>query len=191
MLGEGYCSQLDLSVSPLVNIITSQMSINKHAHSVPCEPQNICGDLLETTAFKSYAMKHEQKSQYANYSDLAAHFWLVKLSRQRVWLVRLPWSAFSAQCTVQHQRLSSDKNYNILDYAPPLPSHYNIRMLDWSGLLRVQNTTSLKAVSTQIHCHMQWLVHPWSPKTYCILYTLGSISRQCSACATSAACVQL
>ena len=27
-------------------------------------------DLPETTAFKSYAAKHERKSQYANYSDL-------------------------------------------------------------------------------------------------------------------------
>ena len=32
--------------------------------------QKICGDLPETTAFKSYAAKHERKSQYANYSDL-------------------------------------------------------------------------------------------------------------------------
>ena len=31
-----------------------------------------CGDLPETTAFKSYATKQERKSQYANYSDLPA-----------------------------------------------------------------------------------------------------------------------
>ena len=30
----------------------------------------MCGDLPETTAFKSYAAKLERKSQYANYSDL-------------------------------------------------------------------------------------------------------------------------
>ena len=36
------------------------------------EGQKICGDLPETTAFKSYAAKHERKSQYANYSDLPA-----------------------------------------------------------------------------------------------------------------------
>ena len=29
----------------------------------PTEGQNIFGDLLETTAFKSYAAKHERKSQ--------------------------------------------------------------------------------------------------------------------------------
>ena len=35
------------------------------------EGENICRDLPETTAFKSYAAKHERKSQYyANYSDL-------------------------------------------------------------------------------------------------------------------------
>ena len=31
------------------------------------EGQKICGDLPETTAFKSYSAKHERKSQYANY----------------------------------------------------------------------------------------------------------------------------
>ena len=36
------------------------------------EGQKICGDLPETTAFKSYAAKQERKSQYANYSDLPA-----------------------------------------------------------------------------------------------------------------------
>ena len=30
--------------------------------------KKICGDLPETTALKSYTAKHEQKSQYANYS---------------------------------------------------------------------------------------------------------------------------
>ena len=36
------------------------------------EGQKICGDLPETTAFKSYAAKQERRSQYANYSDLPA-----------------------------------------------------------------------------------------------------------------------
>ena len=36
------------------------------------EGQKNCGDLPETTAFKSYAAKQERKSQYANYSDLPA-----------------------------------------------------------------------------------------------------------------------
>ena len=43
---------------------------NAATYSAGNEGQNICGDLAETTAFKSYAAKHEQKSQYANYSDL-------------------------------------------------------------------------------------------------------------------------
>ena len=42
--------------------LTSRMSnraINERAYSVACERQKICGDLPETTAFKSYAAKHE------------------------------------------------------------------------------------------------------------------------------------
>ena len=38
--------------------LTSRMSnraINERAYSVACERQKICGDLPETTAFKSYA----------------------------------------------------------------------------------------------------------------------------------------
>ena len=45
---------------------------NAVTYSAGNEGQKICGDLLETTAFKSYAAKHERKSQYANYSDLLA-----------------------------------------------------------------------------------------------------------------------
>ena len=30
------------------------------------EGQKICGDLPETTVFKSYTVKHERKSHYAN-----------------------------------------------------------------------------------------------------------------------------
>ena len=43
---------------------------NAVTYSAGNESQKICGDLPETTAFKSYAAKHERKSQYANYSDL-------------------------------------------------------------------------------------------------------------------------
>ena len=43
---------------------------NAVTYSAGNEGQKICGDLPETTAFKSYAAKHERKSQYANYSDL-------------------------------------------------------------------------------------------------------------------------
>ena len=49
--------------------LTSRMSnraISERAYSVACERQKICGDLPETTAFKSYAAKHKRKSQYAN-----------------------------------------------------------------------------------------------------------------------------
>ena len=43
---------------------------NAVTYSAGNEGQKICGDLPETTAFKSYAAKHERKSQYANYFDL-------------------------------------------------------------------------------------------------------------------------
>ena len=43
---------------------------NAVTYSAGNEGQKICGDLPETTAFKSYAAKYERKSQYANYSDL-------------------------------------------------------------------------------------------------------------------------
>ena len=49
--------------------LTSRMSnraISERAYSVAYERQKICGDFPETTAFKSYAEKHERKSQYAN-----------------------------------------------------------------------------------------------------------------------------
>ena len=45
---------------------------NAVTYSAGNEGQKICGDLPETTAFKSYTAKHERKSQYANYSDLLA-----------------------------------------------------------------------------------------------------------------------
>ena len=45
---------------------------NDVTYSAGNEDQKICGDFPETTAFKSYAAKHERKSQYANYSDLLA-----------------------------------------------------------------------------------------------------------------------
>ena len=35
-------------------------------YSAGNEGQKICGDLPETTTFKSYTAKHERKSQYAN-----------------------------------------------------------------------------------------------------------------------------
>ena len=43
---------------------------NAVAYSADNEGRKICRDLSETTAVKSYAAKHERKSQYANYSDI-------------------------------------------------------------------------------------------------------------------------
>ena len=40
---------------------------NAVMYSAGNEGQKNCGDLPETTAFKSYAAKHERKSQYANF----------------------------------------------------------------------------------------------------------------------------
>ena len=40
---------------------------NAVTYSAGNEGQKTCGDLPETTAFKSYAAKHERKSQYANF----------------------------------------------------------------------------------------------------------------------------
>ena len=45
---------------------------NAVTYSAGNKGRNICGDLSETTAFKSYAAKHERRSQYAYYSDLPA-----------------------------------------------------------------------------------------------------------------------
>ena len=72
--------------------LTSRMSnraINDNAYLVAYERQKICGDLLETTAFKRYAAKHDRKSQYAN-------------------LPAYPRSAFSTRRTAKRQRLPRD-----------------------------------------------------------------------------------
>ena len=45
----------------------SNGAINEHAYLVAYERQKICGDLPETTAFKSYAEKHGRKSQLLIY----------------------------------------------------------------------------------------------------------------------------
>ena len=45
---------------------------NAVTYSAGNEGQKFCGDLPETTGFKSYSVKYELKSQYANYSDLPA-----------------------------------------------------------------------------------------------------------------------
>ena len=76
MRSEGYRTYLGLSVCLSVKSHlgngASVRSENAVTYSAGNEGQKICGDLPETTAFKSYAVKHERKSQYANYSDLPA-----------------------------------------------------------------------------------------------------------------------
>ena len=67
----------------------SNRAINEHAYLMAYERQKICGDFPETTAFKSYAAKHERKSQYANFQAY-------------------PRSAFSAWRTAKPQRVPND-----------------------------------------------------------------------------------
>ena len=59
-----------LSVKSHLTYGASVRPENAVTYSAGNEGQKICGDLPETSAFKSYAAKHERKSQYANYSDL-------------------------------------------------------------------------------------------------------------------------
>ena len=64
MRSEGYCSWVCVSVC--LTYGASVRPENAVTYSAGNEGQKICGDLPETTAFKSYAAKHERKSQYAN-----------------------------------------------------------------------------------------------------------------------------
>ena len=59
-----------LSVKSHLTYGASVRPENAVTYSAGNEGQKICGDLPETTSFKSYSAKHERKSQYANYSDL-------------------------------------------------------------------------------------------------------------------------
>ena len=64
-----YAARFTFVILSVKRHLTSRMSIraiSECAYSVAYERQNICGDLPETTAFKSYAAKHERKSQFAN-----------------------------------------------------------------------------------------------------------------------------
>ena len=76
MRSEGYstwvCMSVCLSVKSHLTYGASVRPENVVTYSAGNEGKNVCGDLPETTAFKSYAVKHERKSQYANYSDLPA-----------------------------------------------------------------------------------------------------------------------
>ena len=71
-LGLCVCLSVCLSVKSHLTYGASVRPENAVTYSAGNEGQNICEDLPETTAFKSYAAKHERKSQYANYSDLPA-----------------------------------------------------------------------------------------------------------------------
>ena len=62
---------------------------NAATYSAGNEGQKICGDLPETTAFKSYAVKHERKSQL-------------------LIIPTYPRSAFSASHTATRQRVPND-----------------------------------------------------------------------------------
>ena len=67
MRSEGYstwvCVSACLSVKSHLTYGASVRPENAVTYSAGNEGQNICGDLPETTAFKSYAAKHERKSQ--------------------------------------------------------------------------------------------------------------------------------
>ena len=72
MRSEGYSSWVCLCVCLSVSQshLTYGASVrpeNAVTYSAGNEGQNICVNLPETTAFKSYAAKQERKSQYANY----------------------------------------------------------------------------------------------------------------------------
>ena len=66
-----YIVVLCVCLSVCLSHLTYEASVrpeNAVTYSAGNEGQKICGDLPETTAFKSYSAKHERKSQYANYS---------------------------------------------------------------------------------------------------------------------------
>ena len=66
-LGLSVCLSVCLSVKSHLTYGASVRPENAVTYSADKEGQKICGDLPETTAFKSYAAKHERKSQYANF----------------------------------------------------------------------------------------------------------------------------
>ena len=57
------CLCVCLSVKSHLTYGASVRPENAVTYSAGNEGQNICGDLPETSAFKSYAAKHERKSQ--------------------------------------------------------------------------------------------------------------------------------
>ena len=69
-LGLCVCLSVCVSVESYLTQGASVCPENAVTYSAGNKGQKICGDLPETTAFKSNTAKHERKSQYANYSDL-------------------------------------------------------------------------------------------------------------------------
>ena len=67
-MGLSVCLCVCLSVKSHLTYGASVRPENAVTYSAGNEGQKICGDLPETTAFKSCAAKHERKSQYANKS---------------------------------------------------------------------------------------------------------------------------
>ena len=65
-LGLCVCVCVCLSVKSHLTLRMSNRAINEHAYLLVYEHQKLCGDLPETTVFKSYATKHKRQSQYAN-----------------------------------------------------------------------------------------------------------------------------
>ena len=121
MRSEGYCSWVCLCVCLSVKShLTSRMSnraINQHTYLVAYERQKICGDFPETTAFKSYAAKHERKSQYANFPAY-------------------PWSGFSPL----DARRSARGYHMIVNNIQPCPKRCLLMPLVRVGV-RTDNTT--------------------------------------------------
>ena len=76
MHSEGYgtwvCVSVCLSVKSNLTCGASVHPEHTVTYSAWRGRSKICGDLAETTASKRHAAKHEQKSQYAKYSDLPA-----------------------------------------------------------------------------------------------------------------------
>ena len=69
-LGLSVCLSVCLSVKSHLTYGASVHPEKAVTYSAGNKGQKTCRDLPETTAFKSYATKHERKSQYANYFDL-------------------------------------------------------------------------------------------------------------------------
>ena len=113
VLGLCVCVCVCVSVKSHLTSGMSNRAINVHSYLMAYERLKICGDLPETTAFKSYAAKHERKSQYANF-------------------LAYPWSAFSTRRTAKRQRLPRDcRRHSALPKTMPTVNVYTIGCRLW------------------------------------------------------------